>query len=60
MAKMIIYGEEARKKLQSGIDQLANTVKVTLGPKGRNVVLGRKFGAPMIIFAIVNNPPISQ
>jgi len=48
MAKMIIYGEEARKKLQSGIDQLANTVKVTLGPKGRNVVLGRKFGAPMI------------
>ena len=48
MAKMIIYGEEARKKLQSGIDQLADTVKVTLGPKGRNVVLGRKFGAPLI------------
>ena len=48
MAKMIIYGEEARRKLQSGIDQLADTVKVTLGPKGRNVVLGRKFGAPMI------------
>ncbi|MBE6933549.1 MAG: chaperonin GroEL [Ruminococcaceae bacterium] len=48
MAKMIIYGEDARKKLQSGIDQLADTVKVTLGPKGRNVVLGRKFGAPMI------------
>jgi len=48
MAKMIIYGEDARKKLQNGIDQLANTVKVTLGPKGRNVVLGRKFGAPMI------------
>jgi len=48
MAKMIIYGEDARKKLQSGIDQLANTVKVTLGPKGRNVVLGRKFGAPLI------------
>ena len=48
MAKMIVYGEEARKKLQSGIDQLANTVKVTLGPKGRNVVLGRKFGAPLI------------
>ena len=40
MSKMIVYGEEARKKLQSGIDQLANTVKVTLGPKGRNVVLG--------------------
>ena len=48
MSKMIVYGEEARKKLQGGIDQLANTVKVTLGPKGRNVVLGRKFGAPLI------------
>ena len=48
MAKLIIYGEEARKKLQSGIDQLANTVKVTLGPKGRNVVLGKKYGAPLI------------
>ena len=48
MAKLIVYGEEARKKLQSGIDQLANTVKVTLGPKGRNVVLGKKYGAPLI------------
>ena len=48
MAKMIVFGEEARKKLQSGIDQLADTVKVTLGPKGRNVVLGKKFGAPLI------------
>ena len=48
MAKMIVYGEEARKKLQSGIDQLANTVKVTIGPKGRNVVLGKKYGAPLI------------
>ena len=48
MAKMIVYGEEARKKLQAGIDQLANTVKVTIGPKGRNVVLGRKFGAPLV------------
>ncbi len=48
MAKMIIYGEDARKKLQSGIDQLADTVKVTLGPKGRNVVLGKKYGAPLI------------
>ena len=48
MAKMIVYGEEARKKLQSGIDQLAKTVKVTLGPKGRNVVLSRKFGAPLV------------
>ena len=48
MAKLIIYSEDARKKLQSGINQLADTVKVTLGPKGRNVVLGRKFGAPLI------------
>ena len=48
MAKQIVYGEEARKALQSGIDQLANTVKVTLGPKGRNVVLGKKYGAPLI------------
>ena len=48
MAKQIIYGEEARKKIQSGIDQLANTVKVTLGPKGRNVVLGKKYGAPLV------------
>ena len=48
MSKMIVYGEEARRKLQSGIDQLADTVKVTLGPKGRNVVLGKKFGAPLI------------
>ena len=48
MAKMIVYGEEARKSLQKGIDQLADTVKVTLGPKGRNVVLGKKYGAPMI------------
>ena len=48
MAKLIVYGEDARKKLQSGIDQLADTVKVTLGPKGRNVVLGRKFGAPLV------------
>ena len=48
MAKMISYGEEARKKLQAGIDQLADTVKVTLGPKGRNVVLGKKYGTPLI------------
>ncbi len=48
MAKMIVYGEDARRKLQSGIDQLADTVKVTLGPKGRNVVLGKKYGAPLI------------
>ena len=48
MAKMIEFGEDARKKLQAGIDRLANTVKVTLGPKGRNVVLGKKYGAPLI------------
>ncbi|MBQ0083407.1 MAG: chaperonin GroEL [Clostridiales bacterium] len=48
MAKDIIYGEEARKALQAGVDKLADTVKVTLGPKGRNVVLDKKFGAPLI------------
>ncbi len=48
MAKQIIYGEDARKALQSGIDQLANTVKITLGPKGRNVVIDKKFGTPLI------------
>ncbi len=48
MAKQIIYGEEARKALQNGIDKLANTVKITLGPKGRNVVLDKKYGAPLI------------
>lgn len=48
MAKEIIYGEEARKALQRGVDSLANTVKITLGPKGRNVVLDKKFGAPLI------------
>ena len=48
MAKDIIFGEEARKALQGGIDKLADTVKITLGPKGRNVVLDKKFGAPLI------------
>ena len=48
MAKDIKYGEEARKSLQTGIDKLADTVKITLGPKGRNVVLDKKFGAPLI------------
>ena len=48
MAKQIVYGEEARKKLESGINQLANTVKITLGPKGRNVVLERAYGTPLI------------
>ncbi len=48
MAKQIIYGEEARKALQAGIDKLADTVKITLGPKGRNVVIDKKYGAPLI------------
>ncbi len=48
MAKNIIFGEEARKALQAGVDKLANTVKVTLGPKGRNVVLDKKYGSPLI------------
>ena len=48
MAKMIQFGEEARKAMQSGVDKLANTVKVTLGPKGRNVILDKKFGSPLI------------
>ncbi len=48
MAKQILYGEDARKALSAGIDTLADTVKITLGPKGRNVVLGKKFGSPLI------------
>ncbi len=48
MAKQIAYGEDARKALMKGIDQLADTVKITLGPKGRNVVLDKKYGAPLI------------
>lgn len=48
MAKNIIYGEEARRAIKIGVDKLADTVSITLGPKGRNVVLGRKFGAPLI------------
>ncbi|HAH78568.1 MAG TPA: chaperonin GroEL [Ruminococcaceae bacterium] len=48
MAKQIIYGEDARRALLRGVDQLANTVKITLGPKGRNVVLDKKYGAPLI------------
>ena len=48
MAKEILYGTDARKALEAGIDKLANTVKITLGPKGRNVVLDKKFGAPLI------------
>ena len=48
MAKQLMFGEEARRSMQKGVDKLANTVKVTLGPKGRNVVLDKKFGSPLI------------
>ena len=48
MAKMIKFGEDSRRAMQVGVDKLADTVKVTLGPKGRNVVLDKKFGAPLI------------
>ena len=48
MAKIICYGEEARKALEKGVNQLADTVKITMGPKGRNVVMDKKFGAPLI------------
>ena len=48
MAKEILFGADARKALQAGVDQLADTVKITLGPRGRNVVLDKKFGAPLI------------
>ena len=48
MAKQLQYGEEARRSLEKGVNVLADTVKVTLGPKGRNVVLGKKYGAPLI------------
>ena len=48
MAKMICYGDEARQALERGVNQLADTVKITMGPKGRNVVLDKKYGAPLI------------
>ena len=48
MAKQIIYGEDARRALERGVDRLADTVKITLGPKGRNVVLDKKYGSPLI------------
>ena len=48
MAKNLIFGDDARKALQTGVDKLANTVKITLGPKGRNVVLDKKFATPLI------------
>ena len=49
MAKQIKYGEEARQLLENGVNQLADTVKITLGPKGRNVVLEKKYGSPLVI-----------
>ena len=49
MAKKVLYNEEARAALLRGVDQLANAVKITLGPKGRNVVLDKRFGAPNIV-----------
>ena len=48
MAKQLQFGEEARKSLKAGLDKLADTVKITLGPKGCNVVLDKKYGAPLI------------
>ena len=54
MAKDILFGEEARKALEKGVNQLADTVKVTLGPKGRNVVLDKKFGAPLITLSLIH------
>ena len=55
MAKQIKYGQDARHALESGINQLANTVKITLGPKGRNVVLDKKFGAPLIKMTVLQS-----
>ena len=48
IAKQLLFGEDARRSLEKGVDTLANAVKITLGPKGRNVVLERKFGSPTI------------
>ena len=48
MAKQLQYGEEARRSLEKGVNVLADTVKITLGPKGRNVMLDKKFGAPLV------------
>ena len=52
MAKQIKYGAEARAALEAGVNQLADTVRVTLGPKGRNVVLDKSFGAPMMVLPL--------
>ena len=58
MSKIIKRGDEARKALEAGVNQLADTVKVTLGPKGRNVVLDKKFGTPLITWPVTVPPPL--
>ena len=60
MAKKVLYNEEARAALLRGVDQLANAVKITLGPKGRNVVLDKKFGAPNIVREIELKDPFEN
>ena len=59
MAKQIMYGDDARAKMKSGIEKVANAVKVTLGPKGRSVVLEKKFGSPLIIDETAISAPVS-
>ena len=53
MAKKILEGAQARKSLERGVDKLANIVKITLGPKGRNVVLGKKYGSPQMMVSLL-------
>ena len=60
MAKEIIYGIEARNALSRGVDKLADTVKITLGPKGRNVVLDKKYGAPLITPDLLHDRPVHR
>ena len=60
MAKELHYGEDARRKLQAGVDQLADTVKITLGPKGRNVLIDKKFGSPLITNDGVTILPVTE
>ena len=57
MAKQIKYGTDARTALESGVNQLADTVKITLGPKGRNVVIDRKYGSPLITNCLLYTSP---
>ena len=57
MPKMLVFDEHARRRLETGVNKLADTVKVTLGPKGRNVVLDKKFGAPTITNDGVHDRP---